>query len=91
MEKVVYSEDKEKLEKTRSVLWNGESVEQEYRIVHQQNGTVRWVLEQAFPVFGEAGNVAMISGIITDITKIKKWTSSCCWQKKYMNIRSRRY
>jgi|GEM_PF-872534 len=70
--KVVYSEDKEKLEKTRSVLWNGESVEQEYRIVHQQNGTVRWVLEQAFPVFGEAGNVAMISGIITDITKIKK-------------------
>jgi phosphoserine phosphatase RsbU/P len=70
--KVVHPEDKERLEKAQSVLWNGESVEQEYRIIHQHDGTVRWVLEKTFPVFGEAGNVAMLSGIITDITKIKK-------------------
>lgn len=70
--KVIHPEDKEKLEKKQSSFWGGESVEREYRIIHQQDGTIRWVLEQTFPVFGEAGNVTMLSGIITDITKIKK-------------------
>jgi len=42
----------------------------EYRMVHE-NGTVRWVLEQAFPINDEHGAPWLIQGVIFDITERK--------------------
>lgn len=70
--KVIHPEDREKVEKKQSALWKGSCLEHEYRIIHQQDGTVRWVLDQTFPAFDENGKLVMLSGVITDITEIKK-------------------
>ena len=43
----------------------------EYRMVHE-DGTIRWVLEQAFPIDDEAGNPWLIQGVIFDITQRKE-------------------
>ncbi|MGZ8570916.1 MAG: putative bifunctional diguanylate cyclase/phosphodiesterase [Actinomycetota bacterium] len=43
----------------------------EYRMVHE-DGTIRWVLEQAFPIDDEAGDPWLIQGVIFDITKRKE-------------------
>ena len=42
----------------------------EYRMVHE-DGRVRWVLEQAFPIDDEHGNPWLIQGVIFDITERK--------------------
>jgi diguanylate cyclase (GGDEF)-like protein/PAS domain S-box-containing protein len=42
----------------------------EYRMVHE-DGTVRWVLEQAFPIDDEHGDPWLIQGVIFDITERK--------------------
>jgi diguanylate cyclase (GGDEF)-like protein/PAS domain S-box-containing protein len=42
----------------------------EYRMVHE-DGTIKWVLEQAFPIDDENGNPWLIQGVIFDITKRK--------------------
>ena len=42
----------------------------EYRMVHE-NGTVKWVLEQAYPITNEQGDPWMIQGVIFDITARK--------------------
>jgi diguanylate cyclase (GGDEF)-like protein/PAS domain S-box-containing protein len=43
----------------------------EYRMVHE-DGTVKWVMEQAFPVDDEQGNPFLIQGVIFDITNRKQ-------------------
>jgi diguanylate cyclase (GGDEF)-like protein/PAS domain S-box-containing protein len=43
----------------------------EYRMVHE-DGTVKWVLEQAFPIDDEDGNPWLIQGVIFDITQRKR-------------------
>ncbi|MBI3649144.1 MAG: EAL domain-containing protein [Actinobacteria bacterium] len=43
----------------------------EYRMVHE-DGTVKWVLEQAFPVNDEHGSPWLVEGVIFDITERKK-------------------
>jgi diguanylate cyclase (GGDEF)-like protein/PAS domain S-box-containing protein len=43
----------------------------EYRMIHE-DGTEKWVLEQAFPVSDEDGNPWMIQGVIFDITERKR-------------------
>ncbi len=42
----------------------------EYRMTHE-DGTIRWVLEQAFPIDDEAGRPWLIQGVIFDITERK--------------------
>ena len=42
----------------------------EYRMLHE-DGTIRWVLEQAFPINDEDGNPWLIQGVIFDITERK--------------------
>ncbi|MGZ8613260.1 MAG: putative bifunctional diguanylate cyclase/phosphodiesterase [Actinomycetota bacterium] len=42
----------------------------EYRMVHE-DGTVKWVLEQAYPVADENGNPWLIQGVIFDISARK--------------------
>ena len=43
----------------------------EYRMVHE-DGTIKWVLEQAFPVKDEQGNPWLIQGVIFDISERKR-------------------
>jgi diguanylate cyclase (GGDEF)-like protein/PAS domain S-box-containing protein len=43
----------------------------EYRMVHE-DGSVKWVLEQAFPVHDEEGNPWLIQGVIFDISERKR-------------------
>ena len=43
----------------------------EYRMVHE-DGTVKWVLEQAFPIDDENGTPWLIQGVIFDITSRKE-------------------
>ena len=42
----------------------------EYRMVHE-DGSVRWVLEQAYPINDESGNPWLIQGVIFDISARK--------------------
>ena len=51
--------------------YNGHAtLNHEYRMVHE-DGTVRWVLEQAFPIDDDHGNPWLIQGVIFDITERK--------------------
>jgi diguanylate cyclase (GGDEF)-like protein/PAS domain S-box-containing protein len=52
--------------------YNGhEPLNHEYRMVHE-DGTVRWVLEQAYPIDDEHGDPWLIQGVIFDITERKR-------------------
>jgi diguanylate cyclase (GGDEF)-like protein/PAS domain S-box-containing protein len=48
-----------------------EPLNHEYRMVHE-DGTVRWVLEQAYPIDDEGGEPWLIQGVIFDITERKR-------------------
>ena len=48
-----------------------EPLNHEYRMVHE-NGSVRWVLEQAYPIDHEGGDPWLIQGVIFDITERKR-------------------
>ncbi|MCD6022614.1 MAG: diguanylate cyclase/phosphodiesterase with and sensor(s) [Actinomycetia bacterium] len=47
-----------------------EPLNHEYRMVHE-DGSVRWVLEQAYPIDNEQGRPWLIQGVIFDITERK--------------------
>ena len=47
-----------------------EPLNHEYRMVHE-DGSVRWVLEQAYPIDDEQGEPWLIQGVIFDITERK--------------------
>ena len=46
-------------------------LDHEYRMLHE-DGSVKWVLEQAFPVKDERGDPWLIQGVIFDITERKR-------------------
>jgi diguanylate cyclase (GGDEF)-like protein/PAS domain S-box-containing protein len=48
-----------------------EPLNHEYRMVHE-DGSVRWVLEQAYPIDDESGDPWLIQGVIFDITERKR-------------------
>jgi PAS domain S-box-containing protein len=49
----------------------GEATEEVYQIVHP-NGSIRWILDRAFPIRDEGGEVYRVAGIAEDITKLKQ-------------------
>ena len=48
-----------------------EPLNHEYRMIHE-DGSVRWVLEQAYPIDDEQGDPWLIQGVIFDITERKR-------------------
>jgi PAS domain S-box-containing protein len=60
---------------------NGEKVEMEYRI-RQPDGSVRWVWDRAFPIFGEHGTVKTLAGIAADITERKQAEEALRFEKE---------
>lgn len=47
------------------------SYECQYRVI-QPDGTVRWIDDRGFPILDEAGNVRLMTGVATDITRQKR-------------------
>jgi diguanylate cyclase (GGDEF)-like protein/PAS domain S-box-containing protein len=69
--KHVHPEDIDRAWAEYQEAYNGHTpLNHEYRMVHE-DGTVKWVLEQAFPIDDEHGNPWLIQGVIFDITERK--------------------
>jgi diguanylate cyclase (GGDEF)-like protein/PAS domain S-box-containing protein len=67
----IHPEDEERaFEEYRQAYDTHTTLNHEYRMVHE-DGTVKWVLEQAFPIDDEHGRPWMIQGVIFDITERK--------------------
>ncbi|MGZ4131796.1 MAG: putative bifunctional diguanylate cyclase/phosphodiesterase [Actinomycetota bacterium] len=67
----VHAEDVERAFAEYQEAYNSHTtLNHEYRMVHE-DGTVKWVLEQAFPIDDEAGEPWLIQGVIFDITERK--------------------
>ncbi|MBN8658034.1 MAG: PAS domain S-box protein, partial [Anaerolineae bacterium] len=49
----------------------GERTEMEYRVVHS-NGSIYWISDRSFPIYGEDGTLIRTTGIATDITERKR-------------------
>ena len=60
---------------------NGEKVEMEYRIT-RSDGSVRWVWDRAFPIFGADGRVKTLAGIAADITERKQAEEALLFEKE---------
>lgn len=43
----------------------------EYRII-RPDGSIRWIRSRAFPIFDKQGNIVKLTGVATDITKLKE-------------------
>ena len=68
----VHAEDIDRAWDTYRHAYNAhEPLNHEYRMVHE-DGTVRWVLEQAYPIDDEGGDPWLIQGVIFDITERKR-------------------
>ena len=67
----VHPDDIDRAWEEYQAAYNGHTpLNHEYRMVHE-DGTVRWVLEQAFPIDDENGAPWLIQGVIFDITERK--------------------
>ncbi|MEG4231848.1 PAS domain S-box protein [Microcoleus sp. Pol11C3] len=66
----VHPEDKLLLEEAMGRVLQGESTSTEYRIFWP-DGTIRWVCDRAFPIYGESGKIYRIAGIAEDISERK--------------------
>ncbi len=67
----VHPEDVERaFEEYKTAYNRHEPLDHEYRMVHE-DGTVKWVLEQAFPIDDEHGNPWLIQGVLFDISDRK--------------------
>ncbi|HNB37014.1 MAG TPA: PAS domain S-box protein, partial [Anaerolineales bacterium] len=49
----------------------GERTEMEYRVV-QPNGSIHWISDRSFPIYGEDGHLISTTGIAADITARKQ-------------------
>ncbi|KXS33769.1 MAG: putative Histidine kinase [Candidatus Gallionella acididurans] len=64
---LVHPEDRERVQLAATTKQAAGSYDEEYRII-RPDGTVRWILDRAFPVLNEAGEVYRIVGVAKDIT-----------------------
>ncbi|MGZ3482937.1 MAG: PAS domain S-box protein, partial [Gemmatimonadaceae bacterium] len=66
------SEDRIRLQEYVGRIQRGETPGKlEHRVIHQ-DGSVRWVISHAVPIFNEHGEVYRISGVALDITESRK-------------------
>lgn len=68
---VIHAEDKPKVETDFLVLYSGEKLNHEYRIIHP-NGDIRWIEAKIKPTLDENGKLIQIDGIAYDITYRKE-------------------
>ena len=66
----VHEEDRAEAEAAFKRQLEGQETHVDFRVI-QPDGTVRWVLEHAVPVFGERGELERIVGTMRDVTEQK--------------------
>jgi PAS domain S-box-containing protein len=67
----VHPDDRPRLAEAMQQQLAGEATTQEYRVV-RPDGSLRWVVDRAFPIRDEAGRVYRVAGIAEDITARKR-------------------
>ncbi|MGP4070961.1 sensor domain-containing protein [Piscibacillus sp. B03] len=69
-ETYIHPEDLASFSRNRRQILRGEKVKHEYRIT-SKTGQIKWVEEQAIPIFDENGNITQIDGVLVDFTERK--------------------
>ncbi len=68
----IHPDDRKKYDSLlKQTHYQGKSYEVEYRIL-REDGSIRWILDRAFPVTGPDGKVEFMAGLSSDITKRKR-------------------
>ncbi len=66
----IHPEDLTSFSRNRRQILRGEKVKHEYRILSKA-GQVKWVEEQAIPIFDHNGKITQIDGVLVDFTERK--------------------
>jgi PAS domain S-box-containing protein len=67
----VHPEDQQRVINSWERLFQGETIENEYRVI-RPDGSMVWVLDRTFPVWNEKGEVYRLAGIVLDISERKR-------------------
>jgi PAS domain S-box-containing protein len=67
----IHPEDRERAHAAFLRQLKGEDVDSEYRI-HTPDGELKWVLDRAFPIYGDAGEIIKVVVIAEEITQRKQ-------------------
>jgi PAS domain S-box-containing protein len=67
----VHPEDRERVARSVERQIEGEPTVQEYRVI-RPDGSLRWVLDRAFPIVDAVGSVYRVAGLAADITHQKQ-------------------
>lgn len=69
--KFVHPDDREKVEADQEILWQGQELIHQYRII-DGNGNIKWLSDNTVPILNEEGKLVRLDGITTDITEEKR-------------------
>ncbi|MCL1474563.1 PAS domain S-box protein [Argonema antarcticum] len=67
----VHPEDQQQIQNSRERLFQGEGIEQEYRVI-RPDGSMVWILDRTFPIWNESGEIYRLAGIAINITQRKQ-------------------
>lgn len=67
----IHSEDIDVVSNIIRSLQEGKPIMEEYRVIHPQDGSIRWVRTHGLPVRDERGILIRMEGMTTDITNQK--------------------
>ena len=67
----VHPEDRPPIRHSWERLFQGETIENEYRVI-RPDGSMVWVLDRSFPVRNEKGEIYRFAGIVLDISDRKR-------------------
>ncbi|RPF53997.1 EAL domain-containing protein [Aquisalibacillus elongatus] len=68
--KFIHPADLKKFSSNRRRILRGEKVKHDYRII-SRDSQIKWVEEQAIPIFDEKGKIKQIDGVLVDFTERK--------------------
>lgn len=69
--KAVHPDDKERMASRLDEL--EKETDDEYRIIHDKTGELRWLRSRTYPIRNSSGKVYRTTGIVADITDRKMW------------------
>lgn len=70
LDQFVHKDDRHLIRRGRLDIINGRTYDIEYRI--EVEGHIKWLHERAFPFKDESGQIIKASGVVSDITQLKK-------------------
>jgi two-component system cell cycle sensor histidine kinase/response regulator CckA len=81
----IHPDDRERVKAANLALTNaGHPVDHEYRII-RPDGSVRWIWDRGFPVFGEDGRPSHYVGVAQEVTERKRADQALKESAEYMN------